>query len=120
MRCKNCGFETPNNSNFCSHCGAKIDFDDNFIDQKEEIIDEPKEKMENNDIYSNIDTSKASIGWYFLGLIAPIFGLIFFFLYLYRKPDLAFKARRGALHGFIIEIILSIGFYIYLFTRGGI
>ena len=38
MKCKKCGFDTPNNSNFCSHCGSPIDFDDEFIsiDSKKE------------------------------------------------------------------------------------
>jgi hypothetical protein len=26
---------------------------------------------------------------------------------LYKKPDLAFKARRGAIHGFLISVVLT-------------
>ena len=49
MRCNNCGFETPNNSNFCSHCGAKIEFTDAFvyvknIEEKEERINKSRYK----------------------------------------------------------------------------
>lgn len=110
MRCKKCGFETPNNSNFCSHCGAPIDFDDEFINIDSKIEEEKEEDTTNTNQNMNlmdIDMSRASIGWYFLGLLFPIVGLILFFLFLYKKPDLAFKARRGAIHGFLISVVLT-------------
>lgn len=125
MRCKNCGFETPNNSNFCSHCGTKIDFEDNFINTEEvkEIKEEPKTVTKEDLIkeqYPDIDLSKASILWYFLGFFVPMAGIVLFFVFLYKKPDLAFKARRGALHGFIVECILLFVYYIILYSRGGV
>ena len=122
MRCKNCGFETPNNSNFCSHCGTKIDFEDNFI-SVEEPKEEPQSKSQEEVIkeqYPDIDMSKASIMWYILGFFVPIAGLIIFFMFLYKKPDLALKARRGALHGFVIDCILLTVFYILVYVRGGV
>ena len=123
MKCKKCGFETPNNSNFCSHCGSPIDFDDEFINIDSKIEEEKKEDTINtnqNMNLMNIDMSRASIGWYFLGLLFPIVGLILFFLFLYKKPDLAFKARRGAIHGFILSIALTFLFFITVSLKGGL
>ena len=123
MKCKKCGFETPNNSNFCSHCGSPIDFDDEFINIDSKIEEEKKEDTVNTNQNMNlmdIDMSRASIGWYFLGLLFPIVGLILFFLFLYKKPDLAFKARRGAIHGFILSIALTFLFIITVSLKGGL
>ena len=123
MKCKKCGFETPNNSNFCSHCGSPIDFDDEFINIDSKIEEEKKEDTINTNQNMNlmdIDMSRASIGWYFLGLLFPIVGLILFFLFLYKKPDLAFKARRGAIHGFILSIALTFLFIITVSLKGGL
>jgi len=123
MKCKKCGFETPNNSNFCSHCGSPIDFDDEFINIDSKIEEEKKEDTINtnqNMNLMNIDMSRASIGWYFLGLLFPTVGLILFFLFLYKKPDLAFKARRGAIHGFILSIALTFLFFITVSLKGGL
>ncbi len=123
MKCKKCGFETPNNSNFCSHCGSPIDFDDEFINIDSKIEEEKKEDTINTNQNMNlmdIDMSRASIGWYFLGLLFPIVGLILFFLFLYKKPDLAFKARRGAIHGFILSIALTFLFFITVSLKGGL
>ena len=123
MKCKKCGFETPNNSNFCSHCGSPIDFDDEFINIDSKIEEEKKEDTINTNQNMNlmdIDMSRASVGWYFLGLLFPIVGLILFFLFLYKKPDLAFKARRGAIHGFILSIALTFLFFITVSLKGGL
>jgi len=123
MKCKKCGFETPNNSNFCSHCGSPIDFDDEFINIDSKIEEEKEEDTINTNQNMNlmdIDMSRASIGWYFLGLLFPIVGLILFFLFLYKKPDLAFKARRGAIHGFILSIALTFLFIITVSLKGGL
>ncbi len=123
MKCKKCGFETPNNSNFCSHCGSPIDFDDEFINIDSKIEEEKEEDTINTNQNMNlmdIDMSRASIGWYFLGLLFPIVGLILFFLFLYKKPDLAFKARRGAIHGFILSIALTFLFFITVSLKGGL
>lgn len=125
MKCKKCGFETPNNSNFCSHCGAPVDFNDEFISIDSKIEEEKNEEHtinanENMNQMMNIDMSRASIGWYFLGLFFPLAGIIIFFLFLYKKPDLAFKARRGAIHGFILSIALTFLFIITVSLKGGL
>jgi hypothetical protein len=58
--------------------------------------------------------------WYILGFFVPIAGLIIFFMFLYKNPDLALKARRGVLHGFVIDCILLTVFYILVYVRGGV
>lgn len=125
MKCKKCGFDTPNNSNFCSHCGSPIDFDDEFISidsktEEEKNEEHTKNANENMNQMMNIDTSRASIGWYFLGFFFPLAGIIIFFFFLYKKPDLAFKARRGAIHGVILSIALTFLFIITVSLKGGL
>lgn len=123
MICKVCGKETPNNSNFCSHCGRRIDLDDILVDSNEEKSEVTPKIVSTEDylqsIYPDIDLGKASILWYFLGLFVPMAGLIAFFIFLYKKPDAAFKARKGAIHGFLLNVTILFIFYIYIITKGG-
>lgn len=114
MKCKKCGFETPNNSNFCAHCGTSIDLDDVFINKDNssyysEVEEEKEERPKENNRYEEQDlrtyVERASIGWFFLGLVFPILGFILGAVYRYRKPDMAAKLRTGAIYGLFIELV---------------
>lgn len=86
MYCKNCGRSVDDTSSYCNNCGARID-------------NKP-----------NADASEDSLSLEFaiLGFFIPIVGLILFLIYEEKKPKRAKSAGKGALIGFITEIVLAI------------
>lgn len=101
MYCKYCGKEIPNESKYCSYCGSNL--------------------------YLNIENTKidnASIGWFILGFLVPLVGLILFLLWEEEKPLTAKKVGLGALVSAIIQIILVIlviiGFVCFIYKNNEI
>jgi uncharacterized membrane protein (DUF485 family) len=84
MYCKNCGRPVDEGSLYCNNCGTKLDSNQNISE----------------------DTS--SLGFAILGFFIPLVGLILFLIYEGKKPKRAKSASKGALIGFITEIVLSI------------
>lgn len=86
MYCKNCGKTVDDTSSYCNNCGARIDNKPN-ADASEDSL---------------------SLGFAILGFFIPIVGLILFLIYEEKKPKRAKSAGKGALIGFITEIVLAI------------
>lgn len=86
MYCKNCGRTVDDTSSYCNNCGARID----------------------NKFDANVSEDSSSIGFAILGFFIPIVGLILFLIYEGKNPKRAKSAGKGALIGFITEIVLSI------------
>ena len=86
MYCKNCGSLVDENSLYCNKCGTKLD----------------------NTQSVTVSEDRSSFGFALLGFFIPLAGLIFFLVYESKKPKRAKSAGKGALIGFITEIILSI------------
>lgn len=86
MYCKNCGSLVDENSLYCNKCGTKLD----------------------NTQSVPVSEDRLSFGFALLGFFIPLAGLIFFLVYESKKPKRAKSAGKGALIGFITEIILSI------------
>ena len=86
MYCKNCGALVDENSLYCNKCGTKLD----------------------NTQSVPVSEDRSSFGFALLGFFIPLAGLIFFLVYESKKPKRAKSAGKGALIGFITEIILSI------------
>lgn len=86
MYCKNCGRPVDDTSSYCNNCGARIDNKPN-ADASEDSL---------------------SLGFAILGFFIPIVGLIIFLIYEGKKPKRAKSAGKGALIGFITEIVLAI------------
>ena len=86
MYCKNCGSLVDENSLYCNKCGTKLD----------------------NTQSVPVSEDRSSFGFALLGFFIPLAGLIFFLVYESKKPKRAKSAGKGALIGFITEIILSI------------
>lgn len=86
MYCKNCGRTVDDTSSYCNNCGARIDNKPN-ADASEDSL---------------------SLGFAILGFFIPIVGLILFLIYEEKKPKRAKSAGKGALIGFITEIVLAI------------
>lgn len=125
MKCKKCGFETPDNSNFCSHCGEKIDFDDVFINAEQAYQKDASKREQPDSRYfkryreEDLRTNNrtASIGWYFLGFFVPILGFILASIYSYKMPDMARKCRLGAFHGIILELAMYMIYFIIAYAN---
>ena len=83
MYCKNCGHYIDDSATYCKNCGTKFD---------------------NN----NGTDDHLSFGFAVLGFFIPIVGLILFLIYEEKKPKRAKSAGKGALIGFITEIVLAI------------
>lgn len=88
--CKNCGVELKEDQQICSKCGTIVD---KYLD----------------DINPQ-DTG--SIGWGVLGFFIPLVGLILYFAWKNSMPQNARMAIKGALIGFITDIVFSIIGYI--------
>ena len=86
MYCKNCGRTVDDTSSYCNNCGARIDNKPN-ADASEDSL---------------------SLGFAIFGFFIPIVGLILFLIYEEKKPKRAKSAGKGALIGFITEIVLAI------------
>ena len=86
MYCKNCGALVDENSLYCNKCGTRLD----------------------NTQSVPVSEDRSSFGFALLGFFVPLAGLIFFLIYESKKPKRAKSAGKGALIGFITEIILSI------------
>jgi len=86
MYCKNCGRPVDEGSLYCNNCGTRLDSTQN----------------------PNISEDKPSFGFAVLGFFIPLVGLILFLIYESQKPKRAKLAGKGALIGFITNIVLSI------------
>lgn len=86
MYCKNCGRTVDDTSSYCNNCGARID----------------------NKPNADVSEDNSNLGFAILGFFIPIVGLIIFLIYEGKKPKRAKSAGKGALIGFITEIVLAI------------
>lgn len=86
MYCKNCGRPVDDTSSYCNNCGARID----------------------NKPNADVSEDNSNLGFAILGFFIPIVGLILFLIYEEKKPKRAKSAGKGALIGFITEIVLAI------------
>ena len=87
MYCRNCGKNIDDSATYCINCGTRFDNNNKGIDDH------------------------SSCGFAILGFFIPIVGLILFLIYEGKNPKRAKSAGKGALIGFITEIVLSIIYY---------
>ena len=88
MYCKKCGREVEENSLYCNNCGAQLNTAQN----------------------QNISEDDSSFGFALLGFFIPLVGLILFLIYEGKKPKRAKSAGKGALIGFITNIVLYLNY----------
>lgn len=86
MYYKYCGRIVDDTSSYCNNCGAKLD----------------------NNSNAGVYEDSSSFEYAIIGFCIPIVGLILFLIYEGKKPKRAKSAGKGALLGFITEIVLSI------------
>lgn len=87
MYCRYCGKEIADQAVICVHCGAQV--------QRTPAVK---------------DTGSA--GWWWLGFLIPLAGLIIWLIYKDDQPKNARKVGIGALVGVITETVLIILIYV--------
>lgn len=87
MFCKNCGKEIDDNAVVCPHCGVSVSGTT------------PAAPATNGDA--------PSMGFAVLGFFFPIVGLILYLVWKDQSPLKAKSCGKGALTGFIVEIVVS-------------
>lgn len=85
MYCKYCGKLVDDNSAYCTNCGMQFD-----------------------DTQNKISNDHSNLGFAILGFFIPLVGLILFLVYESKQPKRAKSAGKGALIGFITQIVFSI------------
>ncbi len=91
MFCSNCGKEIADNASVCVGCGVSV-----------------KTMKAKNDT--------ASAGWWWLGFLIPLAGLLIWICCNDSAPAKAKKAGIGALVGFILSIVLCVLIYVAIFV----
>ena len=84
--CKHCGTQIEDSAVVCASCGTSV----------ADIA--PEKAVE----------QKASFGWAVLGFFFPLVGLILWLVWKNDEPAKAKRAGKGALVGFIVNVVLSV------------
>ncbi|HBP25849.1 MAG TPA: zinc ribbon domain-containing protein [Acholeplasmatales bacterium] len=99
--CQYCGAEMEEGSNFCGNCGKK------------QTSVYSQEVSSGNQHHSG---DAPNGGYAVLGFFFPIVGLILYLVWKEEYPLRANSAGKGALTGFIVNIILSICYAVAIFA----
>ena len=108
--CTKCGKEIDEGAAFCPSCGSP---------QNGGYNEQPYHPSQ-NDPYTApryqsqappVDYDSGSFGWFILGFFIPLVGLILFLVWIGNKPKSAKMAGLGAL----INVILTVIFYVFIF-----
>ena len=91
---------------YCSKCGTEVDFDTQYCPKcgapqsTSSYQPAPQRPTDPHD--------SGSIGWFILGFLVTIVGLILYLVWINDRPKDAKMAGLGALVGFLIGIVFSI------------
>ena len=99
MFCKKCGKELNDNDKYCPYCGEPVDDE---LDQYR-VYGQPEQ---NNSLPVNKDSG--SFWWGVLGVLSPLVGFIFYFVYRRSKPKTAKVLLFGSILGFVINILMNL------------
>ena len=94
MYCKHCGAQIDDRASVCVHCGIATG--------------------------GSAEKDSASAGWWWLGFLIPLAGLLVWLFCKDSTPIRAKKAGKGALTSVIVSIVCSVVFtvvYIVLITQ---
>ncbi len=90
MFCSKCGKELSDKAAVCVGCGANV---------KQSVIED-----------------SAGCGWWWIGFLVPIAGLLIWITCNDNQPKRAKKAGIGALVGVILSVVLVVMFYVFWFV----
>ncbi len=94
MFCQNCGKEIPDNAYVCLGCGKTVSNS------------------------NKVNEGNVSAGWWWLGFLIPIAGLLIWIFCNDNEPIKAKKAGMGALIGTIVGVVATVLIYILFFLIG--
>lgn len=123
MLCSKCGANNPDNANVCCMCGESLRFNQPQFQQSTKFciicgnkistqaVICPKCGAQQSNIQSvNNSTDSGSLGWWWLGYLLPLVGLIVYLVSNNSKPRTAKLSELGAISSVIIEIIAGFVF----------
>ncbi len=101
MYCTNCGKEIHDEAKICIHCGVLVDDGQGLVtlSQSGTVVDNAAPVIPQED--------KFNWGFFVLGFLIPIVGLILFFIYSGRMPKKAKGGLIGGVVGMIFWFLLS-------------
>ena len=99
--CPNCGAELNVNAQYCPKCGTPQSTGQYRPQQYHRPAD---------------PNDSGSIGWFILGFLVEIAGLILYLVWINDRPKSAKMAGLGALTGLIVSIVFGIVYFIALFS----
>lgn len=128
--CPFCGYDVPDDSQFCNRCGCKIDrygcSDAKFCRVCGYRMEPGHSFCKGcgtpvnggpNPYASRVDDS-GSIGWAILGFFFPLVGFILWLVWIKEKPMCSRMSGLGALACFILTIVAPIAFILILVLFG--
>lgn len=141
MFCRECGKMIQEGSKFCIGCGTKVEpitMKNNVVREKEEIKEKVNLEQEvntNDKTTTVVDSStnainygnknnvsnqvnandKRSIGLNIVSFLVPLVGLILFLVMKKETPKKAKAIGISALVGYILSIVVSVVFCIYIY-----
>ena len=94
MYCYKCGKEIRDDSNYCPHCGAKIDSkDSNIYESNSKSKYDQRIKVDTNEYEFNVEDKQKFYWKYFLIGLIPVFGMIYSNVYMTNKDKERAKYR---------------------------
>ena len=91
MYCNHCGKEVADVASVCIHCGKSLN-------------------------KTRVDDSKAGWGWWWIGFLIPLAGLLIYIFCQDDAPNKARKAGIGAIVGAIVMVVLLVLYYVGIFA----
>ena len=111
MYCKRCGAKLDDGASYCTSCGAS-----QRDPEPNGNYGQPNYGPSN---YSQPVYDSGSFGWFILGFLIPLAGLILWIVWLHDKPKSAKMAGLGALISFIFGIIIFPILMVFVFAAVG-
>lgn len=94
MYCHHCGKEVHENAQFCSHCGAKLTYN------QEEGYYQPLQQQ------TSSQEDESSLGFAILSFFFPIVGLVLFLIWKNDFPQKAKSCLKGMVSGIVLGVVI--------------
>lgn len=111
MYCKNCGNLLNDNDKFCPKCGYPV----NTTLTVEAYNKNMNKNVEQEEVVYNKNIDSSNMGFSILCFFFPLVGLILYLVWRTQFPKRAKSCAKGAIFGFIVNILFSFIYSIVLF-----
>lgn len=106
MFCSSCGKQVEGNYNNCPYCGAPLMMVEDNPYQVPPQSDINRQRY--NTVPNQLKEDESSIGFAVLSFFFPLIGLILYFCWNKETPKKANSCIKGAIVGFVVNLILVI------------